>query len=148
MGGYLRRETHILFGVGTTLFFFRFLRGSLAELLFMAILGSLFPDLDVRLKHRVLLHNIFSMFVFLLVTAILLVYSGYTYSTALELSLAGTYSYSTHLLLDSFTSRGVRLMWPVSNKWFGARSARYDNPLMNITFSMIGVLLILLEIIR
>jgi len=114
----------------------------------MAILGSLFPDLDVRLKHRVLLHNIFSMLVFLLTTATLLVYLGHTYSTTLELSLAGAYSYSTHLLLDSFTSKGVRLMWPVSSKWFGARSARYDNLLMNITFSMIGALLILLEIIR
>ena len=148
MGLQLRRETHLLFGVGTTLFFFRFLQESLAELIFIALLGSLIPDLDVRRKHRVLLHNVFSVFAFILITVFLFVYMGYTYTSAFAFALAGAYAYSTHLLLDSFTNRGIRLLWPISNKWYGLRSANYDDPLMNTTFSIIGAFLLFFELMR
>ncbi len=79
--------------------------GIIALTIFLAI----FP----LLKHRGFTHSI-SMLVMIYV---LLRYIEFTTSFK-NISIVGTVSYSSHLLCDMITKRGIPLLYPISNKYY------------------------------
>ena len=102
---------------------------------FWGYLGSTVPDLDLKFKHRKLLHNLFSLALFSTLVY-LVVGKGWA---ALDFSVG----YFSHLILDSITVKGVWLFWPLYNKSFGLRLTRSDNLAANALFSFLGILLLI-----
>lgn len=148
-GNAVKRATHLLFGLGTTLFLFNPINSENVYVLsFVGAIGSLAPDLDVKFKHRAALHNVFAMFAASILFMMIFLYLGYDLKQSTIISSAGAYAYSSHLLLDSLTYRGVRLFWPLKGKWYGAKKARYDSTALNAALSTIGVVLILIAVLR
>jgi membrane-bound metal-dependent hydrolase YbcI (DUF457 family) len=99
------RLAHVLFSV--SLAWFVGLR-SPAELAAAALLAPL-PDLDTRILHRELLHNIFFALGFPLALA-----------RAAPIPLpAALIALLSHLLLDSLTPSGVALLFPFTRRRWG-----------------------------
>lgn len=144
----LKRGTHAIFGMGTTLLFFSHGLDSVLELIPIALIGSLFPDIDVRYRHRALAHNVFSLLAFYFILFFIYLYIGNSYMKAMNFASAGAYAYSTHILLDSFTYNGVRLFWPIKKKRYGLRFFGYDDRLANIVIAALGALSLIISVTR
>jgi len=144
----LKRRTHLLFGVGSTLFFFSKSGVGILPLALVSAAGALIPDADLVAKHRSLMHNVFSLLLFSLTVNTASLALGYGAGESLTLASAGAFSYATHLLLDSLTVRGVNLFWPLASRWYGARSSRFDSRLANAFFSLAGIALAILSLLR
>lgn len=113
--------SHVLFGILITLFFYS-KDSRRRALIFCAVIGSLFPDIDIALRffseglylveHRGFTHSILGMIILPLLLAYIfsLRYKGEFkkfYDVAF-LSIVG------HVLLDLPTSWGTMLLWPFS----------------------------------
>ncbi|MEM0021611.1 MAG: metal-dependent hydrolase [Fervidicoccaceae archaeon] len=143
--------THVLVGIGISIFVMTRLREFDQLMIAYALLFSALPDLDFSLKHRAMLHNIFAAF---LLTLPLTYFSeGYLISMGLTtLSWTAFFAssliaYLSHLLLDMLTKAGVSLFWPLSGKYYRLASLRYDDPIANSSLSALGVILILIALI-
>ena len=122
---------HALFGVG------------LASLLLgkhdplwttvFAYAGSRVPDLDLKYKHRKLLHNLFSM---ILLTSIV-------YTLWPSHALAFLIGYLSHLALDLVTVGGVWLLWPLSKRAFKLGLCKSSSWVANTIFSALGLAFII-----
>lgn len=140
----VKRVTHIVFGLGLALYLNNPQPGTLVWCGLSAFLGSIIPDLDLKYKHRVLLHNVFSLMLISITIALVLrlvnIYSfNYTW--------AFTIGYMSHILSDAFTKAGVTLFYPISSRRIRFTKARHDNPLLNIAFIVVGLVLIVKYII-
>lgn len=146
----MRRETHLIFGVGTTLLLFSSSVSAAIEIVPISAIGSLIPDIDTRFRHRALAHSVFALLAFFLITAVAVMLLGLLRESAEALSIAaaGAYAYSTHIFLDSLTVSGVRLLWPINKKSYGLRLITYDNRLANLAFTAIGGLSIFAYLLR
>ena len=136
----MRKVAHEVFAAGTAILF---LNPSIAHapmVLLGAITGGIFPDIDVKLKHRKLMHNIFS----LLITSFALFYiMRFILSplNMLEIFIqAFLIGYFTHILLDLFTVRGVAILWPILARSFRFSERKYDDPLLNALFIVLGLM--------
>ena len=141
----VKRITHIVFGLGLAIYLNNPQLKILAWCGFSAFLGSIVPDLDLKYKHRVLLHNVFSLMLISTIVAVLLkLTSIYNFNYV----WAFTIGYMSHILSDAFTKTGVTLFYPISNRRIRFTKARYDNPLLNIAFIVIGLILIVKYIVN
>jgi len=136
----VKKVVHIIFGVGTAIY----LCNPPPEILMwcgmFALLGSIFPDFDLKHKHRMLLHNVFSLFILSILLAFLFRYIG---SYNLYYIWSFIIGYVSHLFSDMFTKAGVALFYPLNSNRVRVTRVRYDNPLINIFFVVIGLLLII-----
>lgn len=140
-----KRTTHIVFGIGSAAFLIK--GEELIELLptiFSAFLGTVLPDLDLRVLHRSLLHNIFVLgitTIALYIMAIATTYSSFAFNITMSYSIA----YASHILLDLLTG-GVKLFYPLHKKKFYILSVGYDDFTVNSIMIVIGLTLIFLKI--
>jgi len=135
----VRKTTHIIFGVGSAIYLCSPPPPILIWCGIFAFLGSILPDFDLKHKHRMLLHNVFSLVIMSLLVAIILKLTGnydlyYVWSFII--------GYLSHIFSDMFTKAGVALFYPLSSSRARVIRLRYDNPLINVFFAIIGILLI------
>ena len=77
----------------------------------IACMGAIAPDFDIKLgiKHRTWTHSI-----------LLLGLTTWLFSTInLEIAIFWAIGYATHLIIDSFTKRGVPFFYPIIKKKIG-----------------------------
>jgi len=140
-----KRTTHIIFGIGLAAFLIE--GEELIELLpaiFSAFLGTILPDLDLRVLHRSLLHNIFVLGITTIALHIMVItttYSSFTSNITLSYSIA----YASHILLDLLTG-GVTPFYPLHKKKLCIISVGYDDFIVNSIMTVIGLTLIFLKI--
>ncbi len=115
-------RTHILFGFFLWLILIFFLKVPFFILGFI-LFGSIFLDIDSHnskigskfwflswfFKHRGFLHSLFGCLFLGLIIGLLNLWAGFGFF------LGGI----SHLFLDSFTKRGVRIFWPFGFKVYG-----------------------------
>lgn len=143
----MRRSTHLLFGTGLSIYVMARLGYYDNLMIVFALFFSFLPDLDVSIKHRALLHNLFSA------VALSWAFSYFSEGYILSIQLStlpwtaffalSLISYLSHLLLDLITRGGVELLWPISEKRFRIASLKYDDKYANILLSIAGALLII-----
>lgn len=103
----MTKKTHLVIGTLTSL---PIVINSLGVFSLLGILGSIAPDLDIKLGkrfHRTFTHTLF----FLIFTSFgLAVISK-------EIAIIWFVSYASHLFLDSLTKGGVPLFYPIGSKY-------------------------------
>ncbi|WFO76213.1 metal-dependent hydrolase [Desulfurococcaceae archaeon MEX13E-LK6-19] len=116
-------------------------------------IGGYFPDIDLKFRHRKSLHNIFAI-----ATATVIIYVGaYSlfvnwgtlepkyiplYSKYMALSfLLGALA---HVFFDSFTPRGVFILWPISSARLRLGRIKSDNKFYNGFGIFISILIFFL----
>ncbi|MEM3926432.1 MAG: metal-dependent hydrolase [Desulfurococcaceae archaeon] len=111
---------------------------------FIASIGSMIPDLDLRFKHRKLLHNIF---VPVVVWLLLYIFLGYLKLTMLiDKSTLLSIGWISHVLLDALTIRGVYIAYPFSTRRFSLKLFKSDSLIGNAAISFIAILLLSLKV--
>ncbi len=146
----MKKITHIIFGLGATLYFISLYFPITYLHVITTIAYTTLPDIDIRFKHRRILHNVFSLAI---ATGILyysisyLTINGVLQADPISISIAGFTGYATHLFLDSLTKRGIDILWPLSHKSIGVKTIRYDNPFWNTVISLIGIIFLILWLI-
>jgi len=126
-------------------------------LMFAVLFGSIFPDLDLisskpsrKLKHSaevlstLFRHRGFLHSLWLPLGIILL--STLFFPILLELAIGFLAGYSTHLLLDSFTRRGIHLFYPLKWPYLKGplKTGGLIDMLLTFVFGIAAVLLALL----
>ncbi|MGC9147956.1 MAG: metal-dependent hydrolase [Sulfolobales archaeon] len=136
----MRRDVHIVFGVGSSLVSGFFLETMYAPLLIIGgFLGSIAPDLDLRIGHRRVFHNISFLTLMVLVILFLLVSLGIPYEYIKTLIIGFVAGFISHLVGDSVTYRGVDLLYPFSKKSFRVPLGASSSLLVNALGMVIGV---------
>ncbi|MEM1619913.1 MAG: metal-dependent hydrolase [Fervidicoccaceae archaeon] len=138
----MKRATHILFGVGLTLFVLDPNAEDALLTVVSALLGSLTPDVDLRVGHRRTLHGLPSLLATSIGVYILAQHLSELGSPFL-FALSYALSYASHLVLDGLTKRGIDALWPLRRGSYGLGVLRYDDPLANASLSVAGALLLL-----
>jgi len=136
----MRKVAHEVFAAGTAILILNPSIAHIPLVLLGAITGGMFPDIDVKLKHRKLMHNVFSFLIIsfaLLYTMHFILGSLNIFKIFIQAFLVG---YFTHILLDLFTVRGVAILWPILTRSFSFSERRYDDPLLNTLFIILGLM--------
>ena len=108
------------------------------------------PDLDLRSPLRLIRHRSgVSHSIFTIATCALLSYVILFRYPLLDLfvTAAVTSALASHVILDSLTTSGCPLFWPLSSRRFSARLCRSDSPLANaliVLFCLFTILVVLL----
>ncbi|MET1101827.1 MAG: metal-dependent hydrolase [Pyrodictiaceae archaeon] len=149
------RRTHVVFAAGFTMYVIRFLSfnyllGCYTIGVLGSLLGALLPDLDLYYKHRMTLHNIFSLTIIgLLFYASLILLATYA-----GLGWIGTCAstgfilgYATHVFLDMFTIGGVSILYPFSRSRLRLARLRANSRLANFFFTVLGLFLALAALV-
>ncbi len=119
----MNRKAHMVFGAGSALALAACTglcssTPCLAVALTGGVLGSQVPDLDIRYRHRMLLHNVFSLALLVLLSYYAIAWALPSMGVLVAASLAA--GYASHLFLDAATVSGVALFYPLTR-----RKARY-----------------------
>jgi len=136
----MRKVAHEVFAAGTAILILNPSIAHIPLVLLGAITGGIFPDIDIKLKHRKLMHNVFSFLIIsftLLYTTHFILGSLNIFKIFIQAFLVG---YFTHILLDLFTVRGVAILWPILVRSFSFSERRYDDPLLNTLFIVLGLM--------
>jgi len=145
----MRKITHEIFAAGMALLLINPDITYILPTILASVLGGVFPDIDVKFKHRKLMHNVFSLTIIglspLYVTMFIITRPIPILTLLLQAFFIG---YFTHMLLDLFTKRGIALMWPLTSKTFKIINRRYDDFFINTLFSSLGLGALALYIIR
>lgn len=147
----MMKRTHMLFGVGFTLYLMTRLGLFDNSIVLFSIVFSIFPDLDIRRLHRKLFHNVFTLTLVPLIVVMVIdpLLIGNTISAVPEWAayMASITAYSTHIFLDALTYTGVYFFWPLLDRPYGIRRTSFDSRIYNFVFSVFGILLIVLSFI-
>jgi len=142
----MERKAHMVFAAGLSMEVLR-LAGLLHPLtgllgLGAAVIGSVVPDMDLQSGHRALMHNVFiaGLLSFLFY---LLGYSVGGHMLGAVIGLGYAVGHYSHILLDSFTVRGVALLYPFTRKYYRVFRVKSDSKLANAVVGLIGALLLL-----
>ncbi len=141
----MERRTHILFAAGAGAALARLLGlGSQGMVLLVACaaVGAQLPDLDVGYRHRMLLHNLFTLLPLALLYPLLLTL-GVPGPAALPAVLGLLVGFASHLLLDIVTVAGVALFYPFSRRRLRIARLRSGSPAANLALQVLGLLLLL-----
>jgi inner membrane protein len=143
----MRSEVHIVFGVGSSLLSGFFLDIIYAPLLIIGgFFGSLAPDLDLRIGHRRVFHNISFLILMALVILFMSISLRIPYEYIKALVIGFVAGFVSHLIGDSVTYRGIDLLYPFSKKSFRVPLGASSSLLVNALGMVIGVSEILLYI--
>lgn len=105
----------------------------------ITVLSSIIPDLDLRFKHRKLLHNIFAPLLFSALLNLLLVFLGiYPYYFILAL-LVG---WMSHIVLDMLTKRGVYIFYPILDHGISLKICNSNSLFWNSFIIVISLMII------
>ena len=135
---------HQILAIGLSLYMLR--PSSIGEtftIAFLALTASTIPDLDSKLDHRKLLHNLFA--VLLTSLTIYIVLSAFSSPIAMNPIYHITsyiIGYLSHIAVDMFTCNGVALLYPVSKKRYRVFGTSYDNPIYNGAIITLGSILL------
>ena len=143
----MKRITHLVFGGGITYSIIIYMYKPTFLHIIVILAYTLIPDTDLKYKHRRLLHNVFS--------AIFLSYLIYQSTilinkilpleiNAYSIALTAITAYTTHLLLDSLTKRGVDLFWPISKKSWGIKTIKSNSKTWNTILIIMGISILIL----
>ncbi|MET1129040.1 MAG: metal-dependent hydrolase [Thermoproteota archaeon] len=144
------RQTHIIFGAALVTAVAAYSEWSAAEVviaIFTSSVGAVFPDFDLNIRHRALLHSVFALaaaFAAVIVTVSLLGATAIENAAALGFAL----SYVSHILLDAVTVRGVALLYPLSKRFYRIAKLRSGSPRANRILQAISLLILLLSLLR
>ncbi len=152
----MNKETHIVFSIAFSIAILDSVSGGIKAdhiipIVVFSVIGSRFPDLDLRYKHRVLLHNIIAAFTFsfilYLALSIILSRVEYALSDLVKISTTSFFlGYSSHLILDALTIKGIAILYPVSHRRYRLTDFKSTSRVLNtliITLSAIILLLVL-----
>ena len=138
----VKKKTHVLLGVSATLFLSKIVfNASIGLMLLQALvaaMASIFPDLDVRLRHRRTLHNLFALTASSILVYLFLVFLDLPWT----LVLAWIIGYGLHIAADLLTAGGVALFYPVSKCLFRLTSRTYDDPALNVPLVLLSMVLL------
>lgn len=139
----MNRGTHLVFGVGVSLILVNPLSiPTTLAVLVGGVIGSTLPDLDLRVKHRMLLHNIFSLIILAITVYVLSSLSFITAPYTSYLILAFTIAYMSHLFLDMFTKAGVALLYPLNRRRYRLLKLKSTSSLANALLTILGLLMV------
>lgn len=148
----VKRDTHVVAGVGLSLYLLSPRDVAIVAAALGGIIGSLAPDLDLKLKHRALLHSLVTVGL-LCAPALYVGRSLGSPGPALPVELYETFflaiaiSWSLHSLTDALNPAGVALLWPfISRRFRAPLSFRHDSLLGNLLVQLAGVLLLALYV--
>lgn len=114
---------------------------SITSVIIGGIIGSILPDFDLRIKHRMIMHNLLTLLTASTIIYMLLYMTRILSSYALFVSVSFALAFSSHILLDMFTKAGVAILYPFSNKRFRVLKLKSSSPLANALFTTIGLIL-------
>ncbi|WP_052307230.1 metal-dependent hydrolase [Thermogladius calderae] len=117
----MRRLSHAMVGFSTGLLVGRISVSDVLLLSILGVLGSVFPDFDLRYAHRIALHNLLSSGLVSLGLYSVLAMAGVDTRTQILGTACFLAGWLSHLLLDSLTLRGVALLYPFSRRMYGPR---------------------------
>ncbi len=141
----VERTTHIIFALGLSI---HILGDSdwlnLFSITAASFFGAIIPDWDLRVRHRMVLHNIFVLS-FSFIMLVIILKCVFNVTNFLSLPFAYLIGYFSHLFLDLLTG-SVAILYPVKAKKFFLLKIKYNNPLINFTFIFFGFILIYLKI--
>lgn len=103
----MTKKTHVAVGVAITLPII-----SVCPIYSVfGLLGAVIPDWDMLLgiKHRTITHSLIA----LLISSMVVIFINF------GIGLVWFVSYTSHLILDSFTKMGVPLFYPRNKKYYG-----------------------------
>lgn len=142
----MKRITHKIFALGITMFMLKPSLLNVLPALLATIFGSLFPDFDIRFKHRRFLHNVFAL-TFIGILPLIMLENFFEVPSYISLmSKAFFIGYFTHIMLDLFSKGGVALFWPLRTRRYRVTEERYDNIYLNLFFSILGITAIIIYI--
>jgi len=146
----LKKTTHLIFGAGITIYLIDPSIGDFFPILLVAIISSNIPDIDLKFKHRRLLHNVFAPVVISIIINYFLTNYDFPVISQLKNKIIASFlvGYYSHLFLDSLTYRGIDLFWPLQKKSYGIKSTRFDNIVWNFIVSFIGILFLVLWVAK
>jgi inner membrane protein len=113
-------------------------------LIFIASLSATIPDLDLKRKHRALLHNVNAMLFFTLIFSLFWSKLGLPYEdVAVTSFLIG---YLSHILLDMLTIKGVALFYPFKRKYYRIMRVKSDDTLANTVITIASSVILLITV--
>ena len=143
MIGLAKWSAHVIFGIGGALAILRPGAASLLSIGVYAAAGSLLPDLDLKLRHRKLLHNLLALAVMVVVIVFVMENVwGYGRAESYKVWAPLSIGYILHILGDSFTKMGVRPLWPILPRRVVLADFDYDDLKLNVFLSLLGLFLI------
>jgi len=142
----LKRYAHLVLGIGFTVFLLApFLTASELPLAVLSGgIGSVFPDLDTRFRHRKALHNVFS----LAATSIAALAASYFFKLDVIVAASYTLGYISHIFGDMLTKRGVAVLYPLRGRFyrFPLVLGRSEDLIVNILGVALGAAMIFLGV--
>ncbi|MEM0043582.1 MAG: metal-dependent hydrolase [Sulfolobales archaeon] len=143
----MKRSAHLMFGIGmSVLAGFTLPLEKTVLVVLGGLVGSTAPDMDLRFRHRVFLHNITSLIVISITIYVILTLFGAP-PDLLKPVLAGfIIGYISHILGDLITYRGVALFYPFSKRMFRTPLGSSDSLVVNLIGYMLGFIMIILFI--
>jgi len=130
---------HVMLGLGASLLI---LNPSLEHAWYVGVssaIGSLLPDLDLKVKHRRLFHNFWGLLIILLSLYAIFLKVGIkipiVYFTSFSIG------FILHIITDGFTFMGVYPFWPFKFR-FRVTKFKYDDAILNFILVIIGFILI------
>lgn len=143
----VKRTTYIIFALGLST---NVLGNSdwlnLFSITTASFFGTIIPDWDLRVGHRMILYNIFALLSSFVMLVVILK-CVFNITDFLSLSFAYLIGYLSHLFLDLLTG-SVAILYPVKDKRFSLLKIKYNNSLLNIILIFFGLILIYLKIIK
>ena len=109
----------------------------------LGAIGAWIPDADLKIKHRIVLHNFLTCTLISISMYVLLfkVLENLTiqipHITPLGLTIPFFLGYVSHLLTDLLTIYGVAILWPFNSSRFSIAKFRSNS----LAFNVIGVLI-------
>lgn len=140
---------HQILAVGLSLYLLKSntIVGFLA-LTFLALMSSIIPDFDLKLKHRVLLHSLPAAILATITVYIIGIVMNITFNVVTIKPIYHTMSfaigYTSHIAMDMLTHSGIALLYPMSRKRYGILRVSYDNPIYNGVIIALGAFLLYL----
>lgn len=131
----MTKQTHICIGILVSI------PSITSPLGIVGLIGSIAPDIDIKFKEYGIKHrNITHSFLLLVLTTIII--------KKINLDIAHVWfvSYLSHLILDSFTKNGVKLLYPY-RKSFGLKLFT-TGKIFDKIIGYIGIVLIFIELIN
>ncbi len=152
----MNKEAHTIFSVAFSVTILdSILKLETSYILFIvvfSIVGSKLPDIDLRYKHRALLHNILAIFItsliFYIVLSIIVNKLRYIPTDLAEIGAISFFlGYTSHLLLDALTIKGIAIFYPMSSKYYRLANLRSTSRVVNVLVVVLSAILILLVLL-
>ncbi|WP_440059551.1 metal-dependent hydrolase [Thermogladius sp. 4427co] len=114
----MKRFTHVFIGVSIGMFISRMANIDPSLTIILGGVGGLFPDLDLRMGHRVLLHNLTAAFIATVGLAIAVSRTGLQPVDVLIYSSSFLAGWVSHLATDTLTFKGVAWFYPFNKRMY------------------------------